>query len=729
MALAQERIQVNAVPAWVVACSYDATFRGRTSDAVTHLLVSRQVHAECRQTHFHFVRRLETMQAVQHESQWRLAFEPRTQSVTLHWIRIRRGDVEIDHAIRNNLRLLQREEGLEGFVIDGWCTALLVIEDVRPGDILDVCYTIENHPRLLPESCTSFFTLPQGTVVGCYAFYVWFNEARTMRWKSSAADLAPAESRGEGMVVWSWMGVAHEAPKPEANTPDWFIAFPWIQISDCADWRMVASAVCACWAEDAGDPTLDDLAREIEAGSADLLARVERAIQLVQDDHRYLSVNVEFGGQVPSPPGAVARRRFGDCKDLSFLLVHLLRRLGVAARPVLVNAGLGRSVAQLLPMPGLFNHVVVEFELQGQTRWVDATIKRQGGGPLGRIIPDFGVGLPVDPAAGGLIETPRASLGESRYELRETILLDTTGAASAIAVVVQATGAHSDNLRRQFDTHSIEELAKERLQLHATRFPEVKRLGALQYRDDRAANEFVQAEIIEVNHVLIAHATPGLCQFPLPATLVGASLKLPEKEARRTPFALPHPCQVAHTIDIEFPTLEPFSWPRCDLDSAFLQFSRRHKSLHGYLSVAYKLNLRADSVPPEMIEKHRTMVESVLRESGGVVTLPVGYARPRMRRNFGELPPPAAPPGVMPFQPKLGPGSAATPASAGVPDQPIAFTTPELPEQRNRSSRAHHGQRRRHRSKQSGELAKALIIAGVIVAAVFGLIIIMTRGQ
>ena len=41
------------------------------------------------------------------------------------------------------------EEGLEGLIIDGRVTLLRVLEDVRPGDILEICYTIEHRPRLL----------------------------------------------------------------------------------------------------------------------------------------------------------------------------------------------------------------------------------------------------------------------------------------------------------------------------------------------------------------------------------------------------------------------------------------------------------------------------------------------------------------------------------------------------------------------------------------------------
>jgi len=75
-------------------------------------------------------------------------------------------------------------------------------------------------------------------------------------------------------------------------------------------------------------------------------------------------------------PGVVARRRFGDGKDLSFLLAHLLRRLGVPARLVLVNDMLRKSVANYCP-PRACLIICWWNTAPAGNRWVDATLKRQ----------------------------------------------------------------------------------------------------------------------------------------------------------------------------------------------------------------------------------------------------------------------------------------------------------------------------------------------------------------
>src|SRR5262245_29471752 len=93
---ARERFRNGPVPDWVTPVAAAPEFRGKQPGCSTCLLLNQQVHAELNQTQIHVVERLENMQGVQDLSQWRLSFEPLTMSVTIHWIRIRRGDQEVD---------------------------------------------------------------------------------------------------------------------------------------------------------------------------------------------------------------------------------------------------------------------------------------------------------------------------------------------------------------------------------------------------------------------------------------------------------------------------------------------------------------------------------------------------------------------------------------------------------------------------------------------------------
>ena len=85
-----------------------------------------------------------------------------------------------------------------------------------------------------------------------------------MKWKSSGR-LVPDEDRENGDLVWNWNGEDCTTPKTEPNTPDWHLAYSWMQVSDCPDWNMVGAAIANAWPEPADDAALAALVQQITA--------------------------------------------------------------------------------------------------------------------------------------------------------------------------------------------------------------------------------------------------------------------------------------------------------------------------------------------------------------------------------------------------------------------------------------------------------------------------------
>lgn len=55
---------------------------------------------------------------------------------------------------------------------------------------------------------------------------------------------------------------------------------------------------------------------------------------------------------------------------------------------------MGDALAELLPMIGYFDHMIVRAKVDGKTYWLDAT--RTGDSSLGALeVPNFGLGLPL----------------------------------------------------------------------------------------------------------------------------------------------------------------------------------------------------------------------------------------------------------------------------------------------------------------------------------------------
>lgn len=729
-------IRKGPVPDWVVEDPYDLDFKSKQDSHLTYLLFERQVHVERRETYVRTAIRLESLEAVQHRSQWRLEFEPQTESNILHTLMLRRAGKEIDQLHLEKGRQLQREEGLDRLKIDGWVTFLLILEDVRVGDILEWSFTSLTVPRILPEYCLESFSLPSWISIGKYHFAVRFDPARAMRWKASV-EWKPREQRRNGLTIWEWSGEKYAGLKSEPDTPVWFVSTPLIQISDCPDWRTVSAAVAQLWSKqtDPEDGVLREWVREAEMAGPELAARIDKGIEMVQNNCRYLSINLEFGGQIPTPAATVARRRYGDCKDLSFLLAYLLRQLGVQARPVLVHTVLQKTVGEWLPTLGLFNHAIVEFEAEGKRRWIDPTMKRQGGGAFNRVVPNYGLGLPVDARAEELTAFPEVPEQSHRYEVRETILVDTAGAPSLVALVIRAEGSRAEYQRNEFESKGVEEMERQRLQACAKRFGQAKRVGSLQYHDDRQNNRFITAEVFEISGFLKMLPDFKRCQFQLPSHWVKQTFWLPKTKERLTPFALQHPCHVVHILEIEFPTLRQMSGRqiayRFEAENPYFKFNRNKKTGYRYWMMTYTIQTTADAVPAEQMEKYCGCLETLWKESTWFLILPVGYSRLKGGRDFGQLPTPAAKGGdfkpaalaTAPATSSPEPKPVAAPATLGPTIRQPPAPQPVVPER--------HRHRHRSKSQRQAGIPLAVKIAGmgVLLVVIIILIAILVAGN
>ncbi|MBL0076593.1 MAG: hypothetical protein IPP41_11955 [Rhodocyclaceae bacterium] len=118
---------------------------------------------------------------------------------------------------------------------------------------------------------------------------------------------------------------------------------------------------------------------EIRAALPNRKDQIQEALRFVQQDVRHFGIEIGTSTHQPAAPDKVMEQRFGDCKDKVALLGALFGQLGVPVRPTLVSLRSRATVAQMLPSPLVFDHVIARAELDGQTLWLDGTRAHQSG--------------------------------------------------------------------------------------------------------------------------------------------------------------------------------------------------------------------------------------------------------------------------------------------------------------------------------------------------------------
>lgn len=169
-------------------------------------------------------------------------------------------------------------------------------------------------------------------------------------------------------------------------------------------------------------PEIKQQVAELTAGLPTVAAKMQALAQFVQQNIRYLAIELGIGAYQPHPASEVFNRQYGDCKDKATLMCAMLHEIGVESYYVIVNTG--RGVITDTTPPGLdFNHVILAIRLPDgiAEESFAAVVKHPTLGPLlifdpnNEFIPlgslgnslQSGYGLLVAPGVSELIQLPR----------------------------------------------------------------------------------------------------------------------------------------------------------------------------------------------------------------------------------------------------------------------------------------------------------------------------------
>ena len=224
------------------------------------------------------------------------------------------------------------------------------------------------------------------------------------------------------------------------------------------------------------------------AGSGTAEQTIQSALDFVQSNVRYLGIEFGPNSYHPTDPATVLNRRFGDCKDKTFLLCTLLRGLGFEASPVLIATGFRQTLPDLLPAPHDFDHVIVRVTANGKVYWIDPTASYQHG-PIGqRSLPDYGYGLVIRTGERGLTSIPPSG-AEAMTMTMETFTVGGQKAPAFLEVVNTFKGADAESMRAFIAASGSAGVEKSYLNDYSRRYPGVAMTEPIAIQDSTNNDE------------------------------------------------------------------------------------------------------------------------------------------------------------------------------------------------------------------------------------------------
>ncbi|MBL8554717.1 MAG: tetratricopeptide repeat protein [Phenylobacterium sp.] len=341
-----------------------------------------------------------------------LAWSPDTDTLTVHHLRILRGGQVIDVLAKQDFAVIRRETNLERAMLDGVLSATVQPEGVQAGDVIDLAYTRRrSDPVMQGRAEDTLFGRAGGKVDRMRLRAVW-DSKREIAWTAGRGLDKPKVTRSGGRTEVTVDMKDVEPAKFVVGAPRRLYPTRDLAFSEFGSWAEVAALLEPHFTKGSElepNSPLRAEAEKIRAASADPKVRASRALQLVEDQIRYLAVTLDNGGYVPAKADDTWRRRFGDCKAKTVMLLALLRELGIESEAALVDADGGERIAERPPGATAFDHVIVRAVIGGKVYWLDGT--RSGDSDIDLLrVPRFGQALPLRPAGSTLIALVQAPL-------------------------------------------------------------------------------------------------------------------------------------------------------------------------------------------------------------------------------------------------------------------------------------------------------------------------------
>lgn len=500
-------IAPEALPGWVRARAIPAATPARLDHAqegIAYLLTDSQtrVTAQGHDALFRSAIKVVERSGLEQAGQVSVTFNPRFETVGVHFIHIIRDGKVIDLTGETHFRVVERENQLDDGIISGTLKAIANLRDVRVGDIVDYATTTHTRTTLWPghffDQISQRYSQP---LAWRGERYVWA-DGMAGQYKALGSSIAFAVHKAGAATEWEWEETDPPAQQGENDVPG--SAFQWgrVDVSTMGSWAQLAQWGAGLYV---GDQTLPaDFAAKLDAIAKANPAPADRlteATRLVQDTIRYVGEEMGEGSYVPRRPAVVLQRGYGDCKDKALLLAVALRRLGIEAVPALVSTSRGSGLPQRLPSPLLFDHVIVRAVLDGKVLWLDATGTHRGGRGLDIVPSDLGYALPLreGQAAPEKMEGYGPHAGELKV-LEQFAVDEAAPTALQLTVSTRYTGAQADGMRERLANRSAKTIARENLDFYRKRFVGLTESQPIEFADQRDANVLTMVEHYSLPH-------------------------------------------------------------------------------------------------------------------------------------------------------------------------------------------------------------------------------------
>lgn len=558
-------------------------------------------------TYVHLQREALDSSTLRDVSEPQISFNPAYQQLVIHQVGVLRGGQRLDRLKDARVELMRREQQLERQMIDGVRTALVVLSDVRVGDVVDLAYTLEGENPIFEGRYSALMQLASDAPVERLHLRIEAPTERKLAVKVVASDVVPERFEEAGRQVIRVLRERVPTVPDEAATPPWFKVYPALQISEYASWAELDQWAQRLFAAEAQPAGVAAKAAELKALGGTPEQQVAAALRFVQDEVRYFSASLGESSHRPKPAARTLAERLGDCKDKTLLLNSLLGAMGFDARPALVSMARNRGIAHYLPSHDQFDHVISRVKLGDAVYFLDPTMNGQGYSLAQRGYFPYGAALVVGLGDAGPQPVVPPAFAQDALSFRQDWDFSQLARPAQLSTSFKATGLAAERWRAHLATAGLERLAESIGGAYVRLLPGLISAGQPEVVDDRETNQWELK--LRFEHPSIGRYQRGWLELDFPAAELADALPVPPEARRRYPYQL----DLTRVADLRVsvtgprPIGGPAPAPQQLADKHFA-FSTRVELSGATVQFVSHVERKADEVLPQDVDGYRERV-------------------------------------------------------------------------------------------------------------------------
>jgi len=581
----------------------------------------------------HLIRHIVNESGVQEASEVSVTFSPQFQQVVFHKVAVVRNGHSVNQLISSAIKTADEESEAPSYLYNGTRRAYIILKNIQKGDQIDISYSISGFNPVFNELYSGETYFYNNTAISNYYLSYIAAADRKLNFKLFNGAIAPTQEPTGSQIIYQWKNPLIENSSSSSDIPSWYTNSPYVSVSEFKDWKQVNDwglSIFKNYQYKLPEKLLVKMAawKKVSAGDQDVFA--DLALRYVQDQIRYLGLEIGSNSHQPHSPEIVFDQGFGDCKDKALLLTVILKHENIEAYVAFANTQEKENLSQALPSALAFDHAIVALRRGNNFVFIDPTRSLQRGELINNYIPAYCWALVVQPGGKNLSQVEPGFLNYTFAIEDLTVSLEDT---SFLRVTTEYKGGAADYMRNSISESSPKEMRENYLSYYSKLFEGIETDSAISIEDDSLKNAIKILESYKIPKIW-GKNQDGKTEVATYAKLMAVKFPDPVDHKTKDPVALDFPSTLEYTLRLTMPEDWPVNMEEVHIKNASYQFDFTPSGNGKHLLFKYYFKSFSDYISAGNLAQYKADYKEISNSFSLSFTSGDKMAPPSKQKNF-----------------------------------------------------------------------------------------------